>query len=152
INKLPAAAHFPTWLPWLRNFEDDIPGLPVVADTDARLIDAGNGQVFAEAAEWHVGKVQMRPPALIMIGGIRQHRLVDAAVVFAVGLLIADYAQLADVNRPCDGRLEKRSRPAFLFPIRRALVHVRRWLAYLDGDDRRHGIRQAARSVSSASS
>ena len=69
---------------------------------------AGDGEIFAEGAARHVGHAQLVPPFRIVIGAVRQHRFIDAAVILEIRLAVAGEIRRADEHRTFDRAILKK--------------------------------------------
>jgi hypothetical protein len=67
-----------------------------------------------------------------MISTVGQHSLVDAAVIFKVGLTVTFQIRGTHKHRTLDWRLEKASRPSSVVKIRGVLGSVARGHRYLN--------------------
>ena len=102
----PASGQLPARLPRLADFEPRLANAEHIANVHRSFIQTGNGQILAEGAVRHI-HLQLVPPFVVMIGTVGQHCLVDAAVIFKVGLTVTFQICVPTNTGPSTGVLKK---------------------------------------------
>lgn len=98
-------------VPWLRNLHQRAAERVDIADADSGLVQPVEAEVLAECAVRQIGRVEFIAPGGVVAGGVAEHSLVRAAVVFGVGLAVAVEVGCAQHERSGDGLLEEAGAP-----------------------------------------
>lgn len=138
VGDPPTTSEFPAGLAWMADFEDHVVDGVTVAQADGLFGLARDGQVLAEPTAAHLGEREFLSPQRVVVSGVREDRLVGAAVKPQVGLLVPLDIFRQNSDGAGDRLLVKTGQPALVQRVRGTIGAELGGGRDLDGEEVRH--------------